>query len=75
MGAADPATVEALDNDPKDRHVAALALDSEATAVITLNVKDFKSIVLHQSRVAVLTPGVLVDRLLDEFADVVVTAV
>ena len=57
MRAADLATVEALDNDPKDRHVAALALDSQATAVITLNVKDFKSTVLDQARVAVLTPG------------------
>jgi predicted nucleic acid-binding protein len=58
--------VEKLDNDPKDRHVAATALAARADAIVTLNVTDFESQVLGNAGVEVLTPGALVGRLLDD---------
>lgn len=67
--------IEKLDNDPKDRHVAATALATGANAIVTLNVADFESCVLHEAGVDILTPGVLVGRLLDQFPDVVAGAV
>lgn len=66
---------ETLDNDPKDRHVAATALSADADAIVTLNVADFESRVLDDAGLETLTPGVLVGRLLDEFPDVVERAV
>ncbi len=67
--------VERLDNDPKDRHVAAVALTVEADAIITLNVADFDSRLLRAAAIEILTPGELVLRLVDEVPDVVVAAV
>jgi predicted nucleic acid-binding protein len=66
---------ETLDNDPKDRHVAATALAADADAIVTLNVADFESRVLSEASVEILTPGALVGRILDEFPDVVADAV
>lgn len=66
--------VETLDNDPKDRHVAASALAAGAQAIVTLNVADFESRVLDAG-VAILTPGALVGRVLDEFPEIVARAV
>lgn len=71
----DPGAVEKADNDPKDRHVAAVALTAEADAIVTINVRDFRGRVLPQAGVAVLTPGALVERLLDATPEVVVLAV
>jgi hypothetical protein len=75
MTTPDPAAVVELDNDPKDRHVAGVALSAGASAVVTLNVKDFESTVLEKAGVEILTPGACVDRLLDDFPEVVVAAV
>jgi predicted nucleic acid-binding protein len=61
-----PELVETLDNDPKDRHVAATTLAADAQAIVTLNVADFESRVLRDVGVAILTPGALVGRVLDE---------
>ncbi|MGH9193540.1 MAG: hypothetical protein ACRDZ0_13850 [Acidimicrobiales bacterium] len=58
---------ETLDNDPKDRQVAATALSADADAIVTLHVADFESRVLDDAGLETLTPGVLVGRLLDEF--------
>lgn len=71
----DPALVLSLDNDPKDRHVAAVAITAGAEAVVTLNVKDFRSHVLADAGVRVLTPGELVGDLLDDLPGAVVFAV
>ena len=66
---------ETLDNDPKDRHVAATALSADAQAIVTLNVADFESRVLRDAGIDIVTPGALVGRLLDEVPDVVALAV
>ncbi len=48
---------ETLDNDPKDRHVAATALAADADAIVTLDVADLESRVLRDASVEILTPG------------------
>lgn len=73
--ALDHELVDRLDNDPKDRHVAATALTSRAQAIITINVADFDSVTLREKRVEILTPGELVQRLLDDVPEVVLMAV
>lgn len=72
---ADPREMAKVDNHPKDRHVAAVALTVAADAIVTLNVKDFGGRVLPGAGVAVLTPGALVSQLLDDSPEVVVLAV
>jgi predicted nucleic acid-binding protein len=57
--------IEELDNDPKDRHVAAVAMVAGAQAIVTLNVADFRSAVLTSAGIRVVTPGTLLDELLD----------
>lgn len=71
----DPALAASLDNHPKDRHVAATAVTAGATTIVTLNVKDFRSKMLSEFGVEVLSPGVLVDRLLDDIPESMVLAV
>ena len=73
--ALDHELVGRLDNDPKDRHVAAIALTSEARAIVTINVADFDSTMLREKQVEILAPGKLVQRLLDDVPEVLVTAV
>jgi predicted nucleic acid-binding protein len=67
--------IDRLDNDPKDRHVAAAALSCEAQAIVTINVADFDSAMLREKQVEILAPGELVQRLLDDVPEVVVMAV
>lgn len=67
--------IATLDNDPKDRHVAAAAIAAGASAIVTENVKDFRSSLLDSAGIEILTSGQLVGRLLDTEADVVFTAV
>lgn len=67
--------IDRLDNDPKDRHVAATALSCEAQAIVTINVADFDSIVLRDKTVEILTPGELVHRLLGDVPEIVEQAV
>lgn len=69
------ALIATLDNHPKDRHVAATAIDAGARMIVTLNVKDFRSQMLADLAVEVLTPGALVDRLLDDIPESVLLAV
>lgn len=71
----DPVAFEKADNDPKDRHVAAVSLTAGADAIVTINVSDFGGRVLSHAGVAVLTPGALLDQILDEAREVVVLAV
>lgn len=75
MTAIERDAIDKADNDPKDRHVAAVALTADAGAIVTTNVKDFRGRVLPNAGVAVLTPGALLDRILNEAGDVVVLAV
>jgi predicted nucleic acid-binding protein len=70
-----PELVETLDNDPKNRHVAAVALAGSADAIVTLNVGDFESSVLRNANVEILTPGVFVNRMFSEFPDVVARSI
>lgn len=70
-----PDDIDRLDNHPKDRHVAAAAVVAAADAVVTINVKDFGSGVLDQAGIAVLTPGRLVEKILDEAPELVEHAV
>jgi predicted nucleic acid-binding protein len=67
--------IESLDNDPKDRHVAAVALAAGAAAVVTIDVAGFRGNVLAASGMRVLTPGALVSELLDSEPAIVVAAV
>ena len=57
-----PDDIDRFDNDPKDRHVAAVAVVAAADAVVTINVKDFRSRVLDESGIAIQTPGGLIER-------------
>jgi predicted nucleic acid-binding protein len=67
--------IESLDNDPKDRHVAAAAIAGRAQAIVTLNGSDFQSRVLREASISVVTPGDLVAGVLDVDPGVVSTAV
>jgi len=67
--------VARLDNHPKDRHVAAVAVTADASAIVTLNVKDFESQPLTEAGVEVLTPGAVVDRLVAEVPEVMTYAI
>lgn len=67
--------IATLDNDPKDRHVAAAAISAGASAIVTENVSDFRSSLLEAAGIEVLTTGDLIERLLDEEAGIVVAAV
>ena len=75
LGRASAELIQTLDNDPKDRHVAALALAVSADAIVTLNIADFDSRILREADVKILTPGTLVTRLLHETPEVVLQAV
>lgn len=67
--------VEEMDNDPKDHHVVAVALHANATVIITNNLRHFVSDRLRNAGIEVISPGALVERLLDEAPEVVVTAI
>ena len=70
-----PDDIDRFDNDPKDRHVAAVAVVAAADAVVTINVKDFRSRVLDESGIAIQTPGGLIELVLDEAPELVEQAV
>lgn len=67
--------IATLDNDPKDRHVAAAAISAGASGIVTENVSDFRSSRLEAAGIEVLTTGDLIERLLDEEPGIVVAAV
>ena len=67
--------IDAMDNDPKDRHVAAAAVHACADAIVTYNVHDFGGDVLQRHGVAVVTPPPIVGRLIEEEPSVVALAI
>jgi hypothetical protein len=67
--------IDAMDNHPKDRHVAAAAVHVGAAAVVTYNVRDFDSELLRQRGIAVVNPPQLVGRLVADDPSVVALAV
>lgn len=69
------AEIDRMDNHPKDRHVAAVGITRRADGIVTLNLKDFTGNVLDEAGVAVITPGQLVERALDEAPELVGQAV
>lgn len=64
-----------FDNDLKDRHVAAAAVVASASAIITVNINDFRSTMLDADGIKVISPGELIEGLLVEEPGVVVAAV
>ncbi|HUP70411.1 MAG TPA: PIN domain-containing protein [Acidimicrobiales bacterium] len=66
--------IERLDNHPNDRHVAAVAIVTSADGIVTMNLKDFRSRVLDEAGIAVLTPGRLVEQVLGEGPEVLAHA-
>lgn len=67
--------IDRLDNHPKDRHVAAAAIVAAADAVVTINIRDFRSRVLDEAGIAVVTPGRLAEQILDDAPEVVEQAI
>lgn len=67
--------VDRLDNDPKDRHVAAAGIVAAADSIVTINVKDFRSHLLVEAGIGLLTPGELIGQVLDEEPELVAHAV
>jgi len=67
--------IETLDNDPKDRHVAATALVTGSQALVTLDVSDFQSQMLCEAGIEIMTPGQLLGDLIEDVPGVVVMAV
>ncbi|MGC9961220.1 MAG: PIN domain-containing protein [Acidimicrobiales bacterium] len=65
------ADIDGLDNHPKDRHVAAVAVKAGADAIVTINMRDFRSRILEAGGVSVVTPGQLVEAVLDEAPELV----
>ena len=65
------AEIGTLDNHPKDRHVAAVAMAASADAIVTINVKDFRSRLLDSSAITIITPGQLVEEVLDQAPELV----
>ena len=67
--------IDAVDNDPKDRHVAAAAVYVNADAIVTYNVRDFGGDVLRRHGVSVVTPPEVIGRLLEDEPSVVTLAI
>jgi len=61
-----------LTNDPKDRHVLAAAIATEAALIVTFNVRHFGERDLSQHLVSAWTPDMLLQRLLRDHRDDVV---
>lgn len=54
-----------VDNDPKDRHVAAVAVHAAADGIITYNLRDFVSHELRRRSIAVIHPAAFLESVLD----------
>lgn len=67
--------IDRMDNHPRDRHVAAIAISRHASAIVTINLKDFASRVLDEAGVKVMTPGQLLAQVLDDAPELVGHAV
>jgi predicted nucleic acid-binding protein len=63
------AAVEAVEMDPKDRHVLAAALSADADILLTENTKDFPAQWMAEQGIELLTAGQLLIRLADDFPD------
>ena len=55
-----------MDNDPKDRHVAAAAVKTRSTLIVTDNVRDFGGGQLPGYGITIVTPASLVTDLLSD---------
>ena len=63
------AAVEAVEMDPKDRHVLAAAISADADILLTDNTKDFPAKWMAERGIELLTSGQLLIRLADAFPD------
>jgi predicted nucleic acid-binding protein len=57
--------IKQMDNDVKDRHVAAVAVHASASVIVTYNLRDFVSKELERRRIVILHPAAVVETLLD----------
>jgi predicted nucleic acid-binding protein len=62
-------TIEAMPNDPKDRHVAAAAVAARVQVIVTANLRDFPALVLDPLGVHAESPDVFLNRLCDHDLD------
>jgi predicted nucleic acid-binding protein len=67
--------VDSMDNQAKDRHVAAAALHAKADAIVTYNVRDFRGRTLIDAGIEIVTPPDLVARWLTNEPSIVARAV
>lgn len=68
-------SIDAMDNDPKDRHIAAAAVHVSADAIVTDNLRDFVGDVLRRHGISVVTPPEVIGRLLEDEPSVVTLAI
>jgi predicted nucleic acid-binding protein len=61
--------IEAMPNDPKDRHVAAAAVAARARIIVTANLRDFPAVMLDPLGVHAESPDVFLNRLCDRDLD------
>lgn len=64
-----------MDNDPKDRHVAAAAAHAEATGILTYNLRDFRGAEILKRCIRIITPAVFVEKLISEAPDTIAQAI
>ena len=62
-----------MDNDPKDRHVA--AAHAEATGILTYNLRDFRGAEILKRCIRIITPAVFVEELISEAPDTIAQAI
>ena len=64
-----------MDNDPKDRHVAAVAVHAAATGIVTYNQKDFNGEQLSNRSIRVIPPALLIQEVFDLDPNIVANAI
>jgi predicted nucleic acid-binding protein len=61
--------ISQMQNDPKDRHVVAVAVSLNASIIVTPNLKDFPVEVLQPLNIQALSPDEFLERILNESPD------